>query len=425
MLSRNSARPVIDSAAIAVLLVAANLVFGADDRGWFQLNPSPYLLLPLLIGGKYGLRAGLGAGVAGLVLCVGLALASGRELMETLGSAPLLLLGLPVAGLLSGELHRQAAGRRSALEVENERIGQMNDVLTKELEVSREAQHVLQKELALHGADVCSLDLELRKIFEEGAPPALRGALSALSDVSGLTDAAFYLLAGAGDVLERAEFLGDSAYFPQEIGSKHTKMAWTAIEAGELVTCRGLGEGRGDVGKARFLAAVPWRRYGKVTGVLLVHDMPFLSMNWQTLARIELVCDWVAAMQDMRERAGDESHALADFRALVGLAGRTLEEQGLPSAIALITAVGALSASELREAIGDQLRPSDVAVAVEDRGLAVLMPMEAGRDAEVSAARYLESVHAHTGKASVKLWTLEEPIGAEELWKEMVSSVGA
>ena len=101
-------------------------------------------------------------------------------------------------------------------------------------------------------------------------------------------------------------------------------MAWSAIESGELVTCRGLGDGRNDVGKARFLAAVPWRRGGEVTGVLMIHDMPFLSMNWQTLARIELVCDWVAVMEDARERADDEQQAgtvdLADFKAMLGLA---------------------------------------------------------------------------------------------------------
>lgn len=425
---QKSVRPVIDSIVITALLVAGNLVVGGEDRGWLGLNPSPYLLLPMMIGGKYGLRAGLAAGVTALVVSLAMACSLGAPLMEVLKSAQLMFLAMPVVGLLSGELHRQAAGRRAELEEQNASLGQSKELFEKDLEVARESQHLLQKELTLLGADVCSLDLELRKIFDPGAPPILRGTLGALGEVSGLSDAAFYLLDGEGTVLRRAEFVGDVAYFPEQIGPKHTKMAWSALEAGELVTCRGLGEGRGDIGKARFLAAVPWRRGGQVAGVLLIHDMPFLAMNWQTLARIELVCDWVAVMEDVRGRAGDRARAsavdLADFQAMLGMAGRSLEEQGLPSAIALLTVVGAMTVGELREAIEPELRPTDVAVAVEERGLAVLFPLEAGRDAEAAAQSYLEVLRGAGNQASVKLWTMDEAMSPEHLWEEIVRAVG-
>ena len=257
MLQRNSARPIIDSVIIAVLLVIANLVFGAGDRGWLELNPSPYLLLPLLIGGKYGLRAGLMAGLLALFTSLLMAWTGGLGVMDALGVTPLVFLAMPVVGLVTGELHRQAAGRRLHLEAENGLFGKEKERLEKDLDVAREAQYVLQKELSLQGADACSLDLELRKIFEDGAPPVSRGTLFALAEVGGVTDAAIYLLDQGGESLQRSDYIGDGAYFPEAIGSRHTKMAWVAIESGELVSCRGLGEGGGDIGKARFLAAVP------------------------------------------------------------------------------------------------------------------------------------------------------------------------
>ena len=424
---RKSVRPVIDSLIIGALLVAANFVFGGSDRGWLNLNPSPYLILPLLIGGKYGLRSGLAAGVMALAASLGMACSSGEPLLEVLKSAPLVFLALPTIGLISGELQRQAAGRRAELEEQNVKLGQSKEAFEKDLEVARESQHLLQKELTLHGADACSLDIELRKIFEPGAPAVLTGTLVALGEVSRLTDAAFYLLDGDGGRLERSEFVGDVAYFPEEIGSRHTKMAWSAIEVGELVTCRGLGEGRGNIGKARFLAAVPWRRGGEVVGVLMIYDMPFLSMNWQTLARIELVCDWVSAMEDVRERAGSAAPvSLVDqerFQSMLVMAGRSLEGQGLPSAIALLSAVGAMTVSELSEVIASELRPTDIAMEVEGRGLAILFPLEAGRDAEGAAERYRSALSAAGKEVSVKLLDVGAGQSPDALWEELVKSI--
>lgn len=428
MLQRNSARPIIDSIVIAVLLVLANLVFGFGDRGWIGLNPSPYLLLPLLIGGKYGLRAGLMAGLMALFVSAAMAWTTGMALMEALGATPLVFLAMPVVGLVSGELQRQSAGRRKQLEADAGSLGQQNERLEKALEIARESQYVLQKELSLQGADVCSLDLELRKIFEAGAPPVLRGTLLALGEVSGVTDAAFYLLDDGGESLRRSEHIGDGAYFPEAIGSRHTKMAWAAIDSGELVSCLGLGEGRGDIGQARFLAAVPWRRDGQVVGVLLIHDMPFLAMNWQNLARIELVCDWVASMEALRERHGAEAGVCAadqgEFRALLEMAGGTFERHGLPSAVAILTAAGAMAVGEIRDSIAGALRPTDVTISVGGRGLAVLFPLEAGRDAETAVAHYLALAKESGSELSVKLLRVAEPVDPDQIWDEIVASVG-
>ncbi len=426
---QNSVRPIIDSIVLSVALVVANLIFGAGDRGWMGLNPSPYLLLPLLIGGKYGLRAGLLAGLGALLLSAAMACTEGRGLMEVLSATPLVFLAMPVVGLLSGELQRQSSGRRRQLEAQSSDLGRAKQLLEKDLELSRESQYVLQKELSLLGADVCSLDIELRKIFEEGAPPVLHGTLLALSEVSGLTDAAFYLLDETGESLSRAEYVGDGAYFPDEIGAKHTKMAWAAIESGELVTCRGLGEGLGgDIGKARFLAALPWKRGAEVVGVLLIHDMPFLSMNWQTLARIELVCEWVAAIDGLRARGGDGIGVGVDepdeFKVLLGMAGRSFDAQGLASSVILLTAAGVMAGGEIRAAIAAALRPTDVVIDVGEAGLAVLSPLEAGRDAEAAAARMVEAAGERGKDLSVQRFDTGADGRPGAIWEELENASG-
>ena len=83
-----------------------------------------------------------------------------------------------------------------------------------------------------------------------------------------------------------------------------------------------------------------------------------------------------------------------------------------------------MTVGELREAIEPELRPTDVAVAVEERGLAVLFPLEAGRDAEAAAQSYLEVLRGAGNQASVKLWTMDEAMSPEHLWEEIVRAVG-
>ena len=107
-----------------------------------------------MVGGKYGLRAGFAAGLVGLAVSLLMACSGGAAWLDVLKSAPLAFLAMPVVGLVSGELQRQAAGRRAELEATNVALAQTKDVFEKDLEVARESQHLLQKELTLHGADV-------------------------------------------------------------------------------------------------------------------------------------------------------------------------------------------------------------------------------------------------------------------------------
>ncbi len=44
----------IDAAVIGAMVTGSNLLFDRADAGWTNLSPSPYLLLPLLLGGRYG-----------------------------------------------------------------------------------------------------------------------------------------------------------------------------------------------------------------------------------------------------------------------------------------------------------------------------------------------------------------------------------
>ena len=58
--------------ALFAILAGINYFISPSDIGWFAVNPTPFLLIPALLGVRYGFRAGLRAGLlSALFLLVG------------------------------------------------------------------------------------------------------------------------------------------------------------------------------------------------------------------------------------------------------------------------------------------------------------------------------------------------------------------
>ncbi|MCB1088648.1 MAG: hypothetical protein KDM63_16540, partial [Verrucomicrobiae bacterium] len=56
-----------DAIVLALLLAGTNWLIDKADPGWQRLNPTPWLLLPLFLGGRYG----IGGGLTGALLAIG------------------------------------------------------------------------------------------------------------------------------------------------------------------------------------------------------------------------------------------------------------------------------------------------------------------------------------------------------------------
>ncbi|NDE97545.1 MAG: hypothetical protein EB034_04595, partial [Verrucomicrobia bacterium] len=62
----------LDLAVLTGLLLIVNGIFAPRDIGWTHLHPTPWLLLPILMGCRYGFGSGMaGAGVAILAVAFG------------------------------------------------------------------------------------------------------------------------------------------------------------------------------------------------------------------------------------------------------------------------------------------------------------------------------------------------------------------
>ena len=61
---------VVDFLALVVVLGVLNALISRGDPGWFTLNPTPWLVVPAVLGVRYGFAAGVlsGLATAGLLL---------------------------------------------------------------------------------------------------------------------------------------------------------------------------------------------------------------------------------------------------------------------------------------------------------------------------------------------------------------------
>lgn len=423
----NSVRVIIESVVVLAIVAVANLVFGRNDPGWLNLNPTPYLLVPLLVGGRYGFGSGIIAGVlAALVPLLAHHLSAGGEVGASLRQYAFPLIALPLVGAVSGELHRFLSTKMIKAERDAGELERTSTQLEAALQVSRDAQGQLQEQLALHGAEFVSSDLELQKLFEKDAGPLLPNTLTALSELAGVASAAFYKLEDGEKLILEAQY-GDSGSFPDTVPAKEAEIAREAVDQGALITCKSMWKAGADA-QGRFIAAVPWIVNGKPSGrVLVIADMPFRDINWPNFGRIEVFCRWVAEMEAAGANGSGGGRMIADsssLRTLVGVATDSANKTGVPSTVLLISAISsALSMQQLEAAVGPQLGVSQIAGRVEHSAparLAVVLPMGGRRDAYELAER----AHIATdGGVVCSTVIVERNTGMEPLW-EAINDVG-
>ncbi len=226
-------RPWLDALTLGGLLGFLNFLTARQDPGWLALNPSPWILLPLLTGARYGFRWGFLSGATVSLIVLGLLMVFQKE---TIAAQSLFFLALPTIGLLAGEAHTLFATKLAERDDAVETLLTQRDHLGTDLEVAEDARFELQERLALLNADTASLDQQLRGLFEPGAGPIFPHLLRLLRDTAGVTDAALYQISGSN--LTLGALLGDSSALPATLSLPDTEIANLAVTRGTLVTCR-------------------------------------------------------------------------------------------------------------------------------------------------------------------------------------------
>jgi hypothetical protein len=329
-------RIALDMLVIGALLAVVNWLTSKPDPGWQLLNPTPWLLLPLMIGAKYGLWAGTfcGAITSVAVMLTQQRLAGAGVALQTVAQAsPFYYSALVLGGLIAGAFRRVTKTRVNELETQLHQSTSGTELLRLELDVVREGRSQLQCQLLLHGNRLTTLDDDLRKLLASPESELASGLLGVIHRQSGLISAALYEHQGAGK-LQQVATLHPTPELPSLLHTDEVPLAAKALAEQTLASIPAPVSGTAE---QPYLAAIPWMWRGK-DGVLLIQNMPLRSFDWEHLSQIELAMNWAFSLDTLRQQrrsAGDPSAfvALEDFLFLLNESLQAEQTHQLPSVI--------------------------------------------------------------------------------------------
>ena len=325
-MERQTGKCIRDTILISGMLLVANRLMSPSDIGWLNLNPSPWLLLPVLIGGRYGMGPGL---VSGLLAGLGIAFFQARTIAEPAQifarHHAYFFTSLALGGFLAGEMNRLTRRRNQELIETNQHLSARSGGLSAELELVRETRQDLQRHLALFNAPTASLDEDLRKLVK--GPPAqlLDGLLTLLHQQAQISSAGIYRQ--ESDRLRRLAVLHPTRPLAEVLMLEEVPLAVKALEAQSIAS---LADPQQTTIAQPFLAAIPWES-AQGPLVLLIQDMPLQAYEWSHLARIALIVNWAAAISRYRSdlHQPDGQQKLLKLTEFVPLVGQALEAEQL------------------------------------------------------------------------------------------------
>lgn len=394
----------LDAAVVALALVGANWLFARAHPGWTNLNPSPYLLLPLLLGGRYGFLVGVVAGLSTVVLVAAQqALFGTGSWRDAIAGAPYLHASFVFLGGVAGELFGWFRRDRARNEAQLEQLQTSVRRLDADVRYLRGVKDELDRLVAARDGEVSALDSELRRLYACSVDDLPGEVLQFLKRQVRLADAALYTVPGGGAPLSRLAAIGRETHLPEKLDAAASPVVRLAIERVSLVTLPEiLRHAEPPAGEHTLLAAPLADAQGRVRAVLVVTGLPFITFTPQTANLIALICDWAGEVLDLAAgaegryrivagRGGLRVFTRAHFQHLLTLALHAYQRHRLPSSVVVFTLPGAATAEQARFELVllGAIRAGDYAAELgrAEPHLAVLLPLVGERGAAIFIER--------------------------------------
>jgi hypothetical protein len=401
----------VDTALVAAVLVGANLLFDRTHPGWTNLNPSPYLLLPILIGGRYGFIPGVIAGFAASMLVVVQQLSLSALLSTSLPASvgPALTTSLYLhasfffTGALCGELFGWFRRERAQAEAQLDKLSTSVRSLDSNVRYLRGVKDELDRVVAARDGEVSALDTELRRLYAASAEDIPSEVLQFLKRQVRLAEAAIYSISTPDQPLLRLAYIGRDTHLPTALTATASPVVQLALDRNSLVTLPEILQQRDPPHGEHILIAAPLRDADGLARVLLVvTGLPFITFNAQSANLVALICDWAGEAIDLASGAAGRYRIVTGrgsqriftrdhFRHLLQLAFEAHERHRLTSSIVLFFMPGASPAEQSRfeSALLGAVRTGDYAAELGRREphLVVLLPLIGERGAAIFTER--------------------------------------
>lgn len=405
---RDSLRPkslAVDTAVVGGLLVALNLIFDRAHAGWLNFSPSPFLLVPILLGGRYGFTAGVIVGLLTSAVVALLELTAGApSVREAIGDTPYTHAAFVFAGGVCGELFGWFRRERAQTDAQLEKLQTSVRRLDADVRHLRGIKDELDRVVAARDGEVSALDTELRRLYACSAEDLPAEILQFLKRQVRLADAAIYFPTAPDQPFLRHGLVGSPTHLPESLDPSASDVTRLALKRHSLVTLPELLAHGQPTATERILLAAPLAdATGGVRALLVVTGLPFIAFNAQTANLIELICDWAGEVLDLASSAEGRYRLVqlrggvqrvftrAHFQHLLTLAFQAHERHRLPSSIVVFSLPKALAAEQVRfeSVLLSAVRAGDYAADL-GRGephLAVLLPLVGERGSKIFVER--------------------------------------
>ena len=295
-----------DTLLLLVPLALANAFLARKDPGFLDFNPSPWILLPLVLGARCGLLAGQGGALlAAVAVLLGFRVfENANQLTAVITGEAWFFVSLLVAGAVGGLINTLLTGPTQAARTSAVQLARSEQRMRHDLEMLRESEIDLSQRLLLHGAEFISLQDRMRELLASPVDSLDRGLLDLFQEMFDITRASIYHR-NPGDTWRIAACLGDYDSFPDRCRFTKAKnpVASAAIHKKDIATCASLwlrDEAPALIDEPVSLAAIPWcdaARPGEQPHRLLIIDrIPFAKASWENFARIQALFHWLSTV---------------------------------------------------------------------------------------------------------------------------------
>ncbi|MCH2063608.1 MAG: hypothetical protein MK194_07775 [Roseibacillus sp.] len=326
---------ILQFGALFALLAVVNYVVVPGDAGWFAANPTPFLILPVFFGIRYGFSAGFGAGLLTVLLLVAGRHVAGQGI--SLSEHRYTLIAFPLLGGFLGQLLKGLHRRGSGLKEESEHLRRENRLVHAERKLLMLSRQDLQQRLELHGVETDPMDEELEKLVETGHELVPSDLLGTLARINHVGSAALYEVPpGSGSAaLVRVASLGDGEHFPEYLLRDDHQIVAEALARNCFLVQKTLLQSPPSR-RPGYLAAYPINDVDRVaTHVLIVQDLPCNHIKPSTFDVMKSICDRRGAplSRPLHDEARHRSISQSEFYAAMEAAVTTHTKYAVPSTL--------------------------------------------------------------------------------------------
>jgi hypothetical protein len=411
-------------------------IFEPLSPGWWRISPSPLLLIPILIGCRHGLNAGLGSGAWCSFCCaVSEAWPVLIDIPQCWYQSPYFYMSFPAAGILCGEVYRHFATTLGRQRIEVEHMRNRLRGLDSEVHLLRGSRDELERLLAARDVELTTLDYEVRRLTQSRPEDIYNNLLRLLGRQARVADGAVYRVEGTA--LTRIALLGSPVYLPESLDGKTTPVVKECLEAQDVALLPELLAREAKTAirpAANILFTIPFLdARGRVFALLAVAGLPFIAMHRRTVQLAKLICQWTAQVIEVHAdtdgrfrrpgvRGAQRITTPSHIKTMLELCFRIQKTFGLPTSVVILRMEKGTQV-QIEDALLGAVRSGDTAAQLEDPRphLIVLLPITGRNGAEIFlkrtlAAGELSLVGSELGGRVV---SVEEHSNFESLWQDV------